>query len=67
MIFEPHETLNIIHEYRKVIRRLRRCLFVCMVGWLLTLVTILAVLYTGKIPPLELNMSEPNFGSFYSE
>lgn len=43
------------------IRQLRFWLRVCIFGWLITLISIAVILYTGKIPPIELQ----DFGSAY--
>lgn len=56
---------NAINLYTKRIKRLRFWLRVCMYGWFITLLSGAAILYTGKIPPIEMPFKKPAFGSEY--
>ncbi|KKN91132.1 hypothetical protein LCGC14_0219970 [marine sediment metagenome] len=60
------ETIQeLIDRYQRKICFLRFCLKICLFGWLFTLLSVGAVLYTGKIPPIEIKMNKPDFGSVY--
>ena len=67
MTKELQEAQDTIKKQQGTIRGLKACLRVCFFGWLITLLSVAAIFYTGKIPPFELNISTPNFGSIYSD
>lgn len=60
------ELLDTIYIQVKTIHSLRRYCWYMFILWVITVASCTAVIITGKLPLIEIETKQPDFGSAYS-
>lgn len=63
----PQKAFNRLIRQEQLIHILKRRFWIMFVVWVLTVMSGLLVLHTGKFPPIELEMNKSDFGSVYPD